>query len=453
MAKMQGLIKGAFILAMGAFLSKLIGAIYRIPLTNVIGAEGLGLYQMVFPIYCVLLDFAGAGVPSALSKIIAERGAGEKTSLEILYTAIKVLSILGLVGTALMLTLSSTLAYLQGNSDAMLAYIFLAPSVSLVAIASCFRGYFQGKMNMYPTAITQVGEQVIKLVFGVLFASLFMPNLPLAVGGATLAVSLSELFALLCLYLKYKKERKKEQDKVFYKPEKGVFYSNLKLIVKTTVPVTLIGVFIPLSQFIDSFIIINLLNAYMHSGTILYGLLSGVAVTVINLPVAICYGLSQTTIPLVSKEKSEQFKNKRSVISLFITFILSLLGAIITFIFCPIAVKILFRSLSTEESSSVIALIKMLAPSIVFLALIQTENAVLIGKGKLYFPLIGLIVGIILKIILELILVSKPEFNIYGGAIALIACYFAICLINLIVLISAGKKHEDKTTYSGEYAN
>ena len=78
MSKSKGVIKGALVLAISAFLSKFLGAVYRIPLTNVIKGEGLGLYQMVFPIYCILLDFAGAGVPTALSKIIAERVLRDK---------------------------------------------------------------------------------------------------------------------------------------------------------------------------------------------------------------------------------------------------------------------------------------------------------------------------------------------------------------------------------------
>ena len=81
MQKSKGIVRGALVLAISAFLSKFLGAVYRIPLTNVIKSEGLGLYQMVFPVYCILLDFAGAGVPSALSKIIAERkelGAEER---------------------------------------------------------------------------------------------------------------------------------------------------------------------------------------------------------------------------------------------------------------------------------------------------------------------------------------------------------------------------------------
>lgn len=446
MSKSKGVIKGALVLAISAFLSKFLGAVYRIPLTNVIKGEGLGLYQMVFPIYCILLDFAGAGVPTALSKIIAERG--EHKEQEILSTSIRLMVIVGLVGTIIMFSLSSVFATLQGNSQATLGYVFLAPSVILVALCSCYRGYFQGKMNMIPTAITQVGEQIVKLLLGVLLASLFMPNLSLAVGGATLAVTLSEAFALLWIYYRYKKEIKR--DPFYFKPNKINFFKNAKIVIKTTVPITLVGLILPISQFIDSFIVVNLLRQYSLNATALYGLLFGVGVTIINLPVAICYGLAQVAIPAVSSVNIEEERAKRSIKVMYLTLFASILGAILTFTLCTPAVNILFRSLSTGERYTAIKIIKLLSPSVVFLALTQTTNAVLIARGKAYYPLIGLIIGAIVKIILELTLVSNPSLNIFGGGIALIACYFTICLLNLIILISVGVKNANKTAYNGQ---
>ncbi len=449
MQKSKGIVRGALVLAISAFLSKFLGAVYRIPLTNVIKSEGLGLYQMVFPVYCVLLDFAGAGVPSALSKIIAERK--ELGAEEILSASVRLMLVVGLIGTALMLSLSTVFARLQGNLNAHLGYIFLAPSVTLVALCSCYRGYFQGKMNMIPTAITQVGEQIIKLVFGVLLSSLFMPNVPLAVGGATLAVTVSEAAAVLWIYFRYKKER--IRDPFYFNPRKINFFENAKTIIKTTVPVTLVGIILPLSQFIDSFIVINLLKQYTSSATGLYGLLFGIAVTVINLPVSVCYGLSQVTIPAVSSAERENEKKKRSTKVLFLTFFVSLVGAIFTFLLSRPAVNILFRSLDSSERETAISLIKLLSPAVVFLATAQTENAALIGRGKAYLPLIGLISGVIVKTILLLTLVSRPNLNIFGGGISIIACYFTVCLVNLIVLTMVGEKHANKTAYGGEPAN
>ena len=191
-------IKGSFYLGLGAFIAKVIGAIYRIPLLNIITAEGVGLYQMVFPLYCILLDFAGSGAPNAIAKLISSKG---KTGIEInskkyLTVSLKILLILGIIFSLIMLALAYPLSKLQGNTNAFCGYVFLSPAIFFVSLISAFRGYFQGKMNMVPTAVSQIIEQVVKLLFGLLFTYLLMPNIPFAVGGATLSVTISEIFAL-----------------------------------------------------------------------------------------------------------------------------------------------------------------------------------------------------------------------------------------------------------------
>ena len=154
----DGIVKGAFLLGVGTFVSKLLGALYRIPLTNIIGGYGLGLYQMVFPVYAVLLDFSGASVPGALSKMISALDSEEKESkaYNYLQTSIRVFALLGIVFSILLAVFAKQISKLQGNQSAYLGYLFLSPAVFLVCFLSCFRGYFQGLMNMKPTAISQI---------------------------------------------------------------------------------------------------------------------------------------------------------------------------------------------------------------------------------------------------------------------------------------------------------
>ena len=141
-------INGAVYLALGSFFAKLLGAVYRVPLTNIIGGKGLGLYQMIFPLYCVLLDFSGAGFPSAISKIIASYGAeNEYKSQKLLAHSLILALILGIGGFVLMSVLAKPIALAQGNKDAYLGYVALSPSVLFVSLLSCYRGYFQGKLN------------------------------------------------------------------------------------------------------------------------------------------------------------------------------------------------------------------------------------------------------------------------------------------------------------------
>ena len=440
----KSLLKGALIIAIGGFVAKLLGAIYRVPLTNLLKSEGLGLYQMVFPVYCILLDFAGGGVPCGLSKLISGE-VDEKRKVALIKNAVTVLAITGLIGSLFMFALSGVIAKAQGNPLAKLGYVFLSPSVCLVSILSCYRGYFQGENQMSPTAISQIIEQVIKLIFGLILVALLMPNVPLSVGGATFAVTLSELVALVYLFLKYKKVTVKTGR---VKLEKNYFKQDIIRLLKICLPITLTGILIPISQTIDSFLIINILAKYMQNATNVYGLFSGAVMSVVNLPVSICYGLAVVAIPSLSSSKTQAETNKKGIKIILLTIAFSLPALIFLLIFAPFSINLLYSRLNQSEKIIAIALLRLTSPCVVLLSLVQATNAILIGRGRLYAPVLTLFVGVIIKTILNLLLLSNVNMNIYGGAIAIIACYFFVCLVNLILLRAKGTKNENKSTFN-----
>lgn len=452
MKQKNSILRGATSLGIGAFISKLIGAIYRVPLTNIIGGVGLGLYQMVFPVYAILLDFSGAGVPSALSKLISsEREKREYSAQSYLNTSIRVLLMFGLICSAIMAIAAKPLAKIQGDESAYIAYLFLAPAITFVSLISCFRGYFQGLMKMGYTATSQIVEQVIKLCFGLLFAFIFKQNIPLAVGGATLAISISEIVALVYLVISYKRHKKANPFAFVF--SRKDFFNQAKTIIKTTVPITLIGIMIPLSQVIDSFLIINLIKLYREDGTLLYGLFSGVVMTLINLPVSICYGVSTSTIPAVSGAKDVSEQNKNAIKALLLTALVSVGFWVGLAYFSDTVIGMLFGRLSVIEREITRKLLLISCPCILLLSILQTSNAVLIGKGKLYSPLLSMFLGVVVKTILNILLLSVPSINIYGSAVAVIACYFVACLVNLIMILKTKVANESKRTYRREYAS
>lgn len=428
----NNVIKGALALGVGTFIAKLLGAVYRVPLTNLLGGTGLGLYQMIFPVYAVLLDFSGAGVPSAMSKLISASSEEKKhlNGFNYFVASKKLLFYLGLVFALLMCICSYPLSLAQGNSKAWLGYVFLSPAVMLVAFISCYRGYFQGLLKMNPTAFSQIIEQVVKVLFGILFVIILRNNVIWAVAGATFAITISELVALG--YLKWEYLKHKNALGLNFKRQK----TNRKLwknIIKIALPVTLVGVLIPLSQIIDSFMVLNIVGGYRKDATMLYGLLTGVVATVIGLPVSICYGIAVVSIPTVSRSKTIKEKDKNAVKVLWLTILFSLPCALFCYFYSPFIINLLFRGLSSGEKTIAVNLLKITSPCIVFLSFLQTGNAVLVGKGKAFLPLFSLGIGVIIKEILNFILLKNQSLNIYGGAIAVIACYFTVCLINLIL--------------------
>ncbi len=448
--KKNAILSGAIVLGAGSLIAKILGAIYRIPLTNLLGSQGLGLYQMVFPLYCVLLDFSGLAVPSALSKIIASnKDNKEEIGLTYFYGSIRLFSIIGAIFSIFMVIFAKPLSILQGNEKATLSYIFLAPSVLAVSLISCFRGYFQGKTNMLPTATSQIIEQFIKLVLGLLLVYLFMPNYSLASGGATLAVTISEYIALLVLFLIFIKHKKSTLPK--FKFNKNQF--NVKRVVKLIIPITLIGILIPISQTIDSFIIINSLKVYTKNATSLFGIMSGAIASIINLPVALCYGISTTAIPTISKLENTKEKQKLGIKALILTLLVSVISAILLYFFAEKVIYFLYKRFNTEEHLIAVNLLKILCLNVIFISFMQTQNAILIALNKVYRPIISMSIGIAVKTILEIILLKNPNISIYGSAYSLIACYFIICLVNLIMIFFVKANENGKATFNRQQQN
>ena len=368
----QSFLAGAIIISVGGFVSKLLGAVYRIPLTNILGGEGMGIYQMVYPLYCILLTVSASGIPTGISRLISSgRGAGAERQAFRLYGAV------GVIGMLIMFVLSAPLAALQTEPAIKLCCQLLCPSVFFVSLLSVVRGYFQGKGNMLPTATTEIMEQVIKVAFGVAFSYLFRGNLPLAVASTLLAVTISEIISTGVALLWYFKKRSKP-------PLYRVQSVPVKSILRFTVPLTLTAIALPVSQLFESIIAVRLLRAGAENATALYGVFSGCAITIINLPVSITYGLAASSVPQISPlaESGDMAGAKKKAFkSLAITLAVSLPAAVGLYFLAPLATRLIFGSLQGEEKELLISLIKILAVSSVTQSLVQTSSACLTAMG------------------------------------------------------------------------
>ena len=172
--------KGAAILGGMGLISKLIGAVYTIATTYIIGTHGMSYYTTAFPVYTFLLAISSAGLPVAISKMVSERVAlhDYRAAYAVFRKAMKAMVIIGFVTTVLMMALSRPIATILGRPDASLAIKAIAPSLFFVAIISAFRGYFQGMQQMLPTAASQIIEQIVKVVFGLLLSWLWIGKEP-----------------------------------------------------------------------------------------------------------------------------------------------------------------------------------------------------------------------------------------------------------------------------------
>ena len=428
----SGFIKSAVTIATGGFIAKLIGALYRIPLTNLIGGKGIGLYQLVYPVYCLLLTVSATGIPSSIAKLVAEKIGKNQSPQSVFKTAMKLFLSVGFVGSVLMAVFAPVLANAQGSKSVVAGYYALAPSVLLVSAISVVRGYFQGKNDMLPTALSEITEQLVKVALGLIFAYMYRERIERAVVFLLLAVSVSELFALCLMWLLYKR------DKPIQPRGAGV---RIKTVLRLSIPVTLSAILIPVSSLVDSVLAVRFMRVYAENAVTLYGLFSGGAVTIINLPVSVCYGLAAASIPAVAKAKAEQKGVRKKVFfALGITALVALPAAVGLYLFANPAVKIVFRSLSDNEREILVLLVKSFSISAFTLSCAQTLSACLTAQGKPQYAAFSMAVGVVVKTVCYTLWLKNPSISIFGLARATNLCYLVAFLLNLLYNLTGSRK-------------
>lgn len=414
------LLIGALVLTIGAFVSKFLGAFYRFPLTNILSSNGMGIYQMIYPLYSLLLVLSSSGIPVALGVIIAE-GLERKQFAYVRKVEKVSLAFVVIVGFFLSLCVylfSGALSSLQGNELGRLGYMALAPSILFVSVISGIRGIFQGRQNMVPTALSQICEQVVKIVFGIILAKLFIDKgIEYAVMGALLAVTISELVSLVFLLILFKK-RKRE---IFIISEKESFVSNgqvIKDLIKIALPITITSAVLPLSLFFDSVVIINLLKTTMsiESATSLYGVFSGVVMTLINLPVVVSTSMSTSLIPTLTKAICmKDIKEQKSVVATCKEIVLWVsIPCMIFFIVAGLNIIELVFSSSLLNSEILLAskLLAFQSVTTILLSFLQLYSSVLQCYKEAIKGAFILICGVIIKTIFIIFLTKS--FGIYS---------------------------------------
>ncbi|MGN0817660.1 MAG: oligosaccharide flippase family protein [Candidatus Coproplasma sp.] len=440
--KSQSYLKGALIISAGGFISKLLGAVYRIPLIAFLGGEGMGIYQMVYPLYCILLTVSASGIPTGIARVISS-GGGNGT----VKSAFGLYSLVGLIGSLIMFALSAPLAAVQGEPAVALCCKLLSPSVFFVSVLSVVRGYFQGKGNMYPTAVTEVCEQAIKVGFGVVLAYIFRADVSKAVAAAVFAVTVSEALSAclaLSLYAGGGGVRK---------PLYAEGYSGFANILKYTVPLTFTAIALPFSQLAESILVVGILRGVTDNATALWGVFSGCAVTLVNLPVSVTYGLAAASVPKISplaESGNIAAAKKETKKALLLTFLISLPFAVALFFFAPLAADIFFRSLKGGERQLLITLVRITSVNAVTLSLVQTSSACLTSLGKPLYGTATQWISSAARVALSAVLVRFTQLSVSGAAISANCCYLVAVLLNFCYIgrVNKGSKTNDNLNRS-----
>ena len=439
-AKKQNFMYGAAILAAGVAVMKILGAIYKIPLQNILGDTGYGYFNAAYSVYNVLLTISTAGLPVALSRMISEantlrRPCQAKRTFRI---ALATLTALGAALSLLMFLFPTDMAVLMVHQPAVSQCVYaLSPAVLLVCLTSAFRGYIQGHGNMTPTTVGQVLEVLVKVIVGLALA-VWMGrrrlSLPLRAAGAIFGVTAGALAALAYMLFRYlrsyraagnaaARERGDTPDPV------GV---TLWQFVRIGAVITVGASVMSLISLIDTNLIERQLPTVPGIGPALanelYGCYSAVQ-TLYNLPASFVTPMTIAVVPAIAAALARHDDREAGMITesgLRISAVVAMpMGVGLGVLSEPIV-----RVLYPETNPIAPRLLAVLSAASIFVCIALVTNAILQAGGAERLPVVSMIAGGAVKIAANLLLVGRPEVNILGAAIGTVACYGVICVLN-----------------------
>ena len=430
---------------------KILGLIYKLYLTNKgeFGDEGNAITSAAFQVYSLLLSITSIGVPSAISKLVAERVAvgDHKGAYKIFKVSLILFSIIGIIGSYFLFTMSKTIANnVIGMPEVELSLIALSPSIFLVSIISVYKGYFNGRQNMSVTAKAQSYDQLTKTFITILIIEIStvlskITNTAIIASMANLATTIANIIEFGYLYKFFRKEfseiRYEIRTSVNYKPVRTL--KIIKEIIFTAVPMSLAPFIGTIGRNIDSTTIIDGLQSKIgyEEAKIQYGILNGKVDTLINFPLSFSGTVSTALVPGIAAARSRQKLSEvsqRINLSLLVGLLIALPSTAVFCFFSDSILKLLFPNASAGD-----VILQISSISIIFVSIEQTIRGVLIGIGNNKVPIISITLGVLVKYILNKILIPMNIVigEINGAAISSLISHIVVTMVGYIYLKKA----------------
>lgn len=435
-------LKGTLILTVSSIVVKVIGSLNWIILSRVLGGEGIGLYQMGFPIYLMAITLSSAGIPVAISIITAEKLA-QKDFLgakRVFNVSLRLLFVTGLVFASALFFGAHWLIdnHWIRDSRAYYSIIALAPAVFFVTFLASFRGYLQGWQIMTPTAASEIVEQLMRVVTMIVFANMFMPHgLAYAAGGASMGAGVGAFCALLVLMWFYGRLKQKlkadlqQQNPLATRESARAIISRL---LRLALPVSMSSLMLPVVANLDLLIVPQRLEAagfHISQATEFFGYLTGMAVPLINLATIFTAAMTISLVPAISKSRAlnDVFGIRAKTRTAF------RVALIIT---CPCFVGMYFLA---EKIAALIYnapgaadAIQTMSVGILLLGLHQISTGILQGLGRTSIPVINMILAAAVKVFLSWTLTAIPTLGIKGAAMATVVDFGLAAVLNMIFI-------------------
>lgn len=451
----QNYVHGAVILTVGVIIMKVLGAIYKIPLGNILGDEGYSMFMGAYSIYFIFFTLATAGLPVALSRLIAESDANGRAKNEekTFRVARWTFFVIGLVFALVMFLFPDWLAaeYLE-NPDAAMSIKAMSPAILLVCIVSAYRGYCQGNGNMIPTTVDEVLEVLFKVISGLILSYVIIKStgsLPLGSAGAILGVSIGSVVSLGYMVV-YKRRHASQLASPYtggHAPDDTPEDDNVvdstgkivKDILRIGIPIAFGACIMALLNSVDSKLCMNRLQSAAgftyKEAKVLYGVY-GKGQTLFNLPAAFITPLTISIVPAISGAIARGAKGEAAKVSedsLRISAVISLpMGAGLAILAAPI-----FGVLFPNSHKAGPGLLCIMGIASFFVCLVLMENAILQASGREKLTMVTMITGGLVKIIVNWFLVANRAVNIYGAPIGTLVSYFVMAAMNYIFMCSS----------------
>ena len=469
-----GFVQGAAILGIAGLLVKIIGAVYRIPLANIVGESGMAYYEVAYPYYSWLLVISSAGLPTAISKLVSERIAlGDIVGAKRVFrAALRLLFVIGIVTAVLLFVLSSPIANLSGAAPARYSLMALSPALLFVSVMCAYRGYLQGMQCMTGTAISQIVEQLIKLIFGFGLAFLFVKTSPdapeLAAMGALIGVSVSELVALAVIKFYYDARIRNRSLPVCVSTKgakSGLRGSIIKRLLAIAIPITIGASIMPVTGIADSVFIINFLEKHdiamgiaeeiaNENARVAYTVLRSYVTPLINMPAVLTLSLSMSLVPAISQavtRKEKRIVNAASRTGIKLAMFIGAPCAAGLFILGGPIMSLLYSAVRNNQDRFIQAqqVMYIAAVGVLFLSLVQTLTGIIQGLGKPRVPVYFLALGGIVKVVSMVILMQFTSMGILGAALSTVLCYAVAGIADTVYVI---RKTRMNISYTDTFA-
>lgn len=436
----RSFVRGAFILTIANIVDRAIGFVFRIILSNLLGSEGTGIYQIALPIYFVSITFITSGITAVTSRFVSEERAknNKKNIFSIMEVSFFIVIVMGIAISSIIFFNAK---YISNNllhePRAYLSILIFSPVLIVVSSSSIFKGFFQGLINMVPASVSEIVEQIVRVFLTLYLFSVFTGmKLEYAAAIAVFGIAIGEVTSFIMYIFYYRRELKYINEEM---PNEGTIWKKAdiaKTVIKTSFPITISRMIVNILDLFESLIIPPKLvkSGLSHKEAISeFGKLSGMAYPLAYMPAVITMSLSVTVLPAVSEAASlKRWDTVRQRINQAIGYTTMIgIPAAVLFVMLPDEIA----SLLYPKSPGVGVLVKLIAAGSIFAYLESIVTSILNGLGMQNLVLRNSAIWTAISVIAMYLLVPIPSLRLFGYIYGFIFADAFVFFLNFKALV------------------